>query len=752
MALPPLIHLMHFMLVANSWILALDCLPLAPPVLVLSCPLLFSGFWVSSLILLRRAHSDRATDSSIARALVRMTWSVGLLPLIFSVWAMALYYYGDAQDQGHVAFYLMASMLGFVFCLAHLETPGLVPTVMANTLFVGFLLTRGQESAVMMAINVALIIVPVLIVVHKQKRDFGRMVTAQADAQAMIARLRQKEREQSRLLHMIDDMPVAVMTVEPDDLSINYLNGTSKRLIERIEHLLPIKAADMLGTPIDLFYADPELQHRLFTDPANLPHKARIQLGPEKIDLKITAVTDDEGAYVGPMLSWAIVTKEVEAENQILQLAHYDALTGLANRNSLHRELEARLATPDAQAALLFIDLDGFKRVNDTKGHHVGDLLLQQVAARLRLQCGAPGTVIGRLGGDEFGVLLSGNDMAQVQALAATLIAELGELYHLGETGQARIAASIGIALAPMHGDNAETLLMRSDIALHAAKAAGKGVACLFRPEMEESIHERAHMEARLRAALEAEEGLFVFYQPIVSVDTGKVTAREALIRWHDTERGWLPPAEFIPIAEESGLIDMLTGFVLRRACRDAAEWPESERVAVNISAAQLGKGTIAQVLCSALASAGLRPDRLEVEVTETALLGDEGDSIADLCALRALGVRLALDDFGTGYSSLAHLRAFPFDKIKIDGSFVRDAVTRPDCAAVVKAIADLGKRLGVAVVAEGVETQAHLDRALEEGCSEVQGYLYGYPRPSEADAPQVARLEAPAGGTGSAV
>jgi predicted signal transduction protein with EAL and GGDEF domain len=258
---------------------------------------------------------------------------------------------------------------------------------------------------------------------------------------------------------------------------------------------------------------------------------------------------------------------------------------------------------------------------------------------------------------------------------------------------------------------------------------------------MEARMQEHVELQARLRSALETREGLFVFYQPIVDVNNQKVKSREALIRWHHDQDGWIAPAEFIPVAEQSDLIDQLGAFVLDRACRDAAQWSDDARVAVNISAAQLGKGTIAAAIRFALDCSGLRPDRLEMEVTETAMLHDEHAAIEDLRHVRDMGVRVALDDFGTGYSSLAHLRAFPYDKIKIDGSFVRDAINRPDCVAIVNAIADLGRRLGVTTVAESVETEALFMLMREAGCSEAQGYLFGRPSPSERDAPRIAEI-----------
>lgn len=278
-------------------------------------------------------------------------------------------------------------------------------------------------------------------------------------------------------------------------------------------------------------------------------------------------------------------------------------------------------------------------------------------------------------------------------------------------------------------------------MALYAAKEAGKGNTRLFASKMEGRLKERVRLETTLRAALRERDGLFVFYQPIVSIETGRVTAREALVRWHHPKRGWISPAEFVPVAEQCGLADALGVFVLETACREATSWKDRARVAVNISATQLGKGTLHEYVLAALGAIGLSPNRLEIEVTETALLDNEHDVIGDLRRIRSLGVRVALDDFGTGYSSLEHLRAFPFDKIKIDGSFVRDAVDRPDCAAVVRAVADLGKRLGVTTVAEGVETQAQFECLRNEGCLEVQGYLFGRPSPSSSDALQIGAI-----------
>ncbi len=731
-ALSRLAPMLYFMLVANGWVLAVRFIHRAPAWLTIYLPLLLSIIYVSQFVLWwRRRHMALTTE--MATRWLRTTNRLAVaLAIACSAWSLALFPYGGTAAQFHVALFLALSMVGSMMCLIHLRPAALAVVAIKGGAFVIFFIAVGTATSIAMALNVLCVTVAGMVVVLVQSADFARMVSAQVDA-------RRREQEQSRLMHMIDDMPMAVMTVERDTLKINYANEMSKQLIRRIEHLLPIRADALLGTSIDVFHAVPEHQRGLLADPANLPHRARIRLGPEMLDLQLSAVRSDDGSYIGPMLSWEIVTKDMEAEQRIHQLAHFDTLTGLANRNTFHEELDAKL--PGGEAALLFVDLDGFKMVNDSRGHRVGDLLLQQVATRLRAACGLAGTIVGRLGGDEFAILVPDGDPGRAAAMAATLIDAVSVPYRIGYDSSIRIGASVGIALAPVHGVDAETLLAHADIALYAAKAAGKCTFRLFTDEMNARIQESVRLEAELREALDTQEGLFIFYQPVIDIRTLTVTTREALMRWYHPRRGWIVPGEFIPVAEESGLIDQLGLFVLNRACRDAAGWDDEVRVAVNVSAGQLGKGLLVPGVRAALAGSGLAPGRLELEVTETALVKGEAEGVLELRQLRGIGVRVALDDFGTGYSSLAHLRAFPFDKIKIDGSFVQDAVTRPDCAAVVGAVADLGRRLGVPTVAEGVETRAHLDCVVAEGCSEVQGYLFGLPAPGDGDAPRVAAL-----------
>lgn len=736
-ALSRLIPLMYIILVANSWVLAINFFGTAPRWLTIDIPVILSVIAASRVVVWWRMGEDSLSNADAVGMLKRTNYVAGIVALTFSLWALTLFPYGDALTQSHVAFYMALSVIGCILCLMHLRSAALIVMAVVTTTFVAFFASTGNTTFVAMAINVGLITGATLLVILLHNRTFARMVSAQSTTE-------RKHQEQYRLLRMMDDMPAAVMTVDPHTFKITYVNETSKRMISRIEDLLPINADELLGASIDVFHKHPEHQRKLLADPSNLPHRARIKVGPETLDLQVTAVNATDGSYLGPMLTWSIVTQQVAAESRIRHLALFDTLTGLANRATFHEKLEESLAGEANEIGLLFMDLDGFKIVNDSKGHRAGDILLKQVTRRLRSVCrDLESTVtIARLGGDEFAILTPHADPDAAGVLAGEIVDALATPFEIDHDRSVRIGASIGIALAPLHGRDAETLLSCADMALYAAKASGRGNFKIFSPLMEKRVQDRVRLETELRVALEESSGLFVFYQPIVSISTGRITAREALLRWHHPRRGWIPPSEFIPVAEDSGLIDELGLFVLDHACREAATWTDGARVAVNVSPGQLGKNTLAPGLLSVLFASGLPPDRLEVEVTESALLNNERDGIGELRRLHDMGIRVALDDFGTGFSSLSHLRAFPFDKIKIDGSFVRDAVERPDCAAVVRAVADVGQRLGVTTVAEGVETDAQYQRVKAEGCSEVQGFLFGRPAPSKADAPAVAALE----------
>jgi diguanylate cyclase (GGDEF)-like protein len=435
--------------------------------------------------------------------------------------------------------------------------------------------------------------------------------------------------------------------------------------------------------------------------------------------------------------------------SRISRMANYDALTGLPNRNLLHTRLTGRLENArrkDASFAVLTIDLDRFKNVNDALGHRVGDLLLREVAERIRKGARAQDTVA-RFGGDEFVLLLDEvRDPEEAGGIAACLVAAIGAPYEF-DGHRVLIGASVGIALAPQHGHQADDLLRNSDLALYLAKTEGKGQYRFFRPELNVGIQARRLMELDLREAVERDR-LEVFFQPVIDVETREIIACEALARWNRHGHGYVSPAEFIPLAEETGLILLLGECVLRKACEEAARWPRKIGVAVNLSARQFQSGDLVALITSTLHRTGLEAKRLELEITESVLVEDKDRVLAALRALRELGVRIALDDFGTGYSSLSYLSSFPFDRIKIDRSFVTNVDARPDAAAIVRAVTSLAVTLGMSTTAEGVESQADLDWLRLHGCDHAQGYLISPPVPPRA----FRQLLDPVGGNGAEV
>lgn len=443
--------------------------------------------------------------------------------------------------------------------------------------------------------------------------------------------------------------------------------------------------------------------------------------------IKITHNPMENGGYVA---THEDVTESVRAEEQIKHMAGHDPLTGLPNRTLLREKLEKELALGNGgkRSALLCLDLDHFKHANDTLGHAVGDLLLKAVTDRLKT-CLGEGDSIARLGGDEFVVFQEEvQTKERAAALAQRLVNAIGETFIV-EGQPIQIGVSIGIAIAPDDGDTADGVLKNADTALYKAKTDGRGTYCFFEPAMDAGIQKRRKLDADLRQAIAG--GQFeIYYQPQVNAGTEEVVGFEALLRWHHPERGLVSPDEFIPLAEETGLIVPLGEWVLRQACKDAANWPGHVRVAVNLSPVQFRSPSLTHAVISALADSGLSAFQLELEITESVLLTDSETALATLHHIKGLGVRIAMDDFGTGYSSLSYLRLFPFDKIKIDQSFIRELGDSKDCAAIVKAVVDLGSSLGITTTAEGVETTNQLDQVREHGCTEIQGYFFGKPLP----------------------
>jgi diguanylate cyclase (GGDEF)-like protein len=377
--------------------------------------------------------------------------------------------------------------------------------------------------------------------------------------------------------------------------------------------------------------------------------------------------------------------------------------------------------------AVLCLDLDNFKNVNDTLGHVLGDKLLCAASKRLK-DLVRETDMIARLGGDEFAILQTGVEKAgHAATFAQRVIATINQPYDL-DGHQVVVSTSVGIAIAPEDGDSTEQLLRNADMALYRAKSDGRSTFRYFEPEMDEQLQTRRLLEMDLRDAVARDE-FQLLYQPQVDAITERITGCEALLRWNSPTRGVVPPSEFIPLAEEIGLIVPIGEWVLKQACREAATWPNNVRVAVNLSPAQFKNRSLVQSVINALAISGLEATRLELEITESVLLHENETTLATLHQLRGFGIKISMDDFGTGYSSLSYLRSFPFDKIKIDRSFIKDISDKGDCAAIVKAVAGLGKGLGIATTAEGVETLDQLRHVRAEGCTEVQGYFFSEPQ-----------------------
>ena len=434
---------------------------------------------------------------------------------------------------------------------------------------------------------------------------------------------------------------------------------------------------------------------------------------------------------------WIATLEDVSArkasEARADEMARLDPLTGLPNRLLLRERLAEALARFQRNGepyALLLIDLDRFKPVNDTLGHPIGDLLLAKVADRLRSTV-RPTDTVARIGGDEFVILQTGiREAGNTQALARRIVDLISRTYMV-DGHLLTIGASVGVAIAPMDGETADKLLKNADLALYRAKLDGRGTYRFFEPEMDARMQARRRLELDMRQALARRE-FQLHYQPQLQLDGDKLIGCEALIRWKHPERGLVSPLDFIPLAEEIGLIVPIGEWVIRQACRDATTWPAGMSVAVNVSPAQFKSDRLVETIISALASSGLSARRLEVEITEGVLLQESEKTLQTLHRLRELGVRVSMDDFGTGYSSLSYLRSFPFDKIKIDRSFVKDLASKPDGDAIIRAIAGLGKSLGMTTVAEGVETPEQMQRIRDEGCTDVQGYLISKPIPAD--------------------
>ena len=544
-----------------------------------------------------------------------------------------------------------------------------------------------------------------------------------------------------RVLDEFDKAGVGWIWATDDQGDLIYLSDQAKEKLGRT-------ADDLIGRPLDEIFELDDINEtdnsgRSLKFQLKARNKIRDQIVRFALDnpkensrqtwwsIYAHPVRNEAGEFIGYRGNATDVTIEYERKLVDSRLADYDSLTGLANRHNMDRAIDSTLAAFKASerpCALMMLDLDKFKRVNDTLGHQAGDTLLIEVAERLRSIVGERGK-IARLGGDEFQVFIGDeDDRGKLGELADKIIQILSQPYPLDDGKRAIIGASVGIAVAPFDGAEREDIVRSADLALYAAKNGGRGQFRFYAADLKDEEQERETLLDELRLALEAGQ-LHLEYQPVVSIKSGSVVCMEALMRWEHPERGDVSPASFIPIAEESDLINNLGEWALRTACEVAAKWPKSVRVAVNISAVQFANQGLPTIVANALAHSGLEPDRLELELTESIFVGDSIETEQQFAKLKNLGIRLALDDFGTGYSSLSYLRSAPFDKIKVDKSFVESCTQKDkNSAKIIAAIVGLSSALNMETTVEGVEAFDQLEVVKANGAKLVQGFIYSAP------------------------
>jgi diguanylate cyclase (GGDEF)-like protein/PAS domain S-box-containing protein len=495
-----------------------------------------------------------------------------------------------------------------------------------------------------------------------------------------------------------------------------------------LEHLVGSTATELRGKPVSQLFVHSDATLAIGSEPVDILVRGS---NGQPIECEACIRTIPFRGRQRTVLSLRDLRERRQAESRIRHLALHDPLTDLPNRASFNERLALtleRAAKAQERFAVLCVDLDRFKEVNDIFGHPIGDALLRELSRRL--QAAAEGAFIARLGGDEFSLIVAdGPQPSTAEALADRLQAVVED--DVESAGHAlKIGLSIGVAIFPNDGSEANTLLVNADAALYRAKAEGRGTIRFFEPDMDKRLRERRALQHDLRSAVARHE-LVLNYQPQARIG-GEIIGFEALIRWQHPSRGLIQPTAFIPLAEDSGLVISIGEWVLREACREAASWPKPLQIAVNLSPIQFRHGDLPELVHSILLETGLQADRLELEITESVLIGDFSRAISILRRLKSLGVRIAMDDFGTGYSSLSYLQSFPFDKIKIDQTFISKLERNPQSAAIIRAVIGLGRGLDLPVAAEGVESAAQLAFLAKELCDEVQGFLVGHPLPIE--------------------
>jgi len=565
----------------------------------------------------------------------------------------------------------------------------------------------------------------------------GGWVATHDDVSELWQVTRELQRTKTFLDNVINHVPAAIIVKDAINLRYvlvnkngeDYLGRSSEELIgHTVEEIFGPEVAKVVNTGdrAALNTKQPQIYE---SAPLHRPEETSQMISGKKI---IVDAPSGEPEYLLSIVE--DVTDRVRTAEQLSYQAHHDVLTDLPNRALFLQRINealARLNRYGDRFSVMMLDLDRFKSVNDSLGHPVGDQLLKHAGQKLRAVL-RENDVVARLGGDEFAVLqaLDGEQREAGIALATRILDVFAQTFDLGEHNVVT-GTSIGIAFAPDHGTDADQLMKAADLALYRAKSSGRNQFCIFEPAMEDEAHSRHALEIDLRRALR--QGEFeVHYQPLYDIDTDKACGAEALVRWRKPGQGLVLPSGFIPLAEETGLIVPLGEWVLREACGHAMAWPADVKVAVNVSPVQFRKGDLVQTVADALIDSGLAPERLELEITESVLVHNNDENLAILAALKSLGVSIVLDDFGTGYSSLSYLKMFPFDKIKIDRSFVSEFSERSDCAAIVCAVINLARTLNIATTAEGVETREQLQLLRAAGCSTAQGFLLSGPVPPD--------------------
>jgi diguanylate cyclase (GGDEF)-like protein len=622
------------------------------------------------------------------------------------------------------------------------------PLVMGVALTKDAILSHWRREATLIALGTAATVICILLMLYRLQLQFrhleksrstltnrnGELMRTAKALRASEADLATTSRE---LAISLASMHQGLMTVDAEGivtvcnrraielLDLPELIMASRPMLESVPPLRWIAdELDLTSDPVPAdFAAGPAHPDRVLPEPRTrereLPNGLIVEVG-------CAPLTGEDG--------WVVtchdITARRRAEQQVAFMARHDALTRLPNRVMFRERIEMAIAQSDRgiAAAVLFLDLDHFKAVNDTLGHPVGDRLLCAASGRLE-SCVRQVDTIARFGGDEFAVIQVGPERIEDVAVLAQRISDVLSAPYEVDGHRVIVGVSIGIALVPSDGTHPDILLKNADIALYRAKSDGRGVFRFFAPEMDARLQERRILELDLHRALAAQE-FELFYQPLVSVASRRICGFEALMRWNHPTRGLLYPGAFIGIVEEMGLIVPLGQWALHQACHEAAGWPDDIKVAVNLSAVQFNNALVPAVT-AAIAESGLPATRLNLEITESVLLQSTEQVLSILYELRSLGVSISMDDFGTGYSSLSYLRRFPFDKIKIDQSFIRDLAHNEDAAAIVRAVTQLGSALGMATTAEGVETPEQFDRLRAEGCSEVQGFFFSRATPA---------------------